>query len=273
MLRREGPRVLHRRPRGPPESSAARVKRTQRWGWPPPLNNKESEEVKHLWRDRRGELGELGQSDNDDANPAPPVQSRSMLTTMPLATIDPIMCAERMQPWMPPQNTNFDTGTGGSNFNYYFGSQTGSDAREPSTSSHRRPPVPTSPIMMWTDWAKQQPPFAVKRHEWQTQVAAVEGELGRTLGDAKTNEEIENAMEKYHNRMKDLLRDHGGELDELEQSYNDDETNPAPPPVSPRSVLAYYHPPNQSRPYCTRGKHAAMDAALEHEFRCRYRWQ
>jgi len=279
MLCRGGSLVLRRRrhssspgsPRGSPESSAARVEGTQRWAWSPPLNNEELKEMKDLWRDRRGELNELGQSEN----PAPPVPSRSMLTTMP--KIDPIARVERTQRWMPPQNTNSDTGTGGSNVNQYFvppeGPQPGSDAREPSTSSHRRPPVPMCPppIMTWSDWAKQQPLFAVKLHEWQAQVAAVEGELNRTLGDAKNNEEIEKAMERYHNRMKDLLRHRGDELDELEQSDNDDETNPAPPPVSSRSVLAYYYA--QDRPYCTRGKDAAMDAASEHESRYRYRWQ
>jgi len=269
MLRRGGSLDLRRQrhsssrgsPCKSPESSAARVERTQQWARSPPLNNEEAKEAKDPWCYRRGELE---RSDNDDENPAPPpVPSRSMLTTMPLTTIDPVARVERTQ--RPPQNTNSDIGTGGSNVNHYFDPQ---PAREPFTSSHRQPPVPTPPITTWTDWAKQQPPFAVKLHEWQAQVAAVEGELNRTLGDAKNNEEIEKAMEKYHNRMKDLLRDRGGELDELEQSDNDDETNPAPPPFS---SLAYYYA--QDRPYCTRGKDAAMDAALEHESRYRYRWQ
>ena len=73
-----------------------------------------------------------------------------------------------------------------------------------------------------SDWAKHQQLFTVKLREWQTQVAAAEEELNRDLECAKNNEEIEKVMEKFYNRMRDLLRDRGGELDELEQSDGGD---------------------------------------------------
>src|SRR5258706_10881538 len=134
--------------------------------------------------------------------------------------------AEATKRWIPPQNTNSDTDTGGSNVGHYFvppkGPQTGSDARKSSTSSHGQPPLSMRPPPTATqsDWAKHQQLFAVKLREWQTQVATAEEELNKTLDAAKNNEEIEKAMEKYHKRMKDLLRDRGGELDELEQSVS-----------------------------------------------------
>ena len=238
MLRRGGSLVLRRRrhsplpgpPRGSPEPSTARVERMQRWATPPPLNNEGLKELRDLWRDRRTSLDELEQSDNDDENQAlPPVSFRSVLTTMPLTKVDPIARVERTQRWMPPQNTNSDSGTGGSPVNHYFvppnGPQTGPDALKPSTSIHSRlhvpmrPPVPTRPLPAppQSDWAKQQQLIAAKLHGWQTQVAAAEGELNITRHAAKNNEEIQKAMEKY---QKDLLRDRGGESDEVEKFVN-----------------------------------------------------
>jgi len=79
-----------------------------------------------------------------------------------------------------------------------------------------------------SDWVKHQQLFAVKLHDLQTQVAALEEELNRALGSAKNNKEVQKAMKKYFNRMKDLWRDRGGELDK---------TNPAPPPVPSRPML------------------------------------
>jgi len=235
MLHRGGSLVLRRRrhssspgsPRGSPEPSAARVERTQRWATPPPLNNEGLKELRDLWRDRRASLDELEQSYNDDDNPAPPpVSFRPMPTTMPLTSVDPIARVERTQRWMPPQNTNSDSGTGGGTVNHY--PQTGSDALKPSTSIHSQlqvpmhPPVPTRPPLTppQSDWAKQQQLIAVKLHEWQTQGAIAEGELNITPPAAENNEEIQKAMEKYHNPLKDLLRDRAGESDEFEQFVN-----------------------------------------------------
>jgi len=96
----------------------------------------------------------------------------------------------------------------------------------------RPPPIPPQ-----SDWAKHQQLFAVKLRELQTQAAALEEELNRALGSAKSNEEIQKAMKKYHRRMKDLWRDRGGELDESEQTESDDGTNPAPTPVPSRPVI------------------------------------
>jgi hypothetical protein len=138
----------------------------------------------------------------------------------------PARVVEATQRWIPPQSTNSDTDTGGSNVGHYFvspkGPQTGSDTRKPSTSSHGHPPLPVRPssTAAHSDWAKHQQVFAVKLHEWQSQVAAAEEDLNKALDAAKNNEEIEQVMEKYHNRMRDLLRDRGGELDELEQSVS-----------------------------------------------------
>jgi hypothetical protein len=54
---------------------------------------------------------------------------------------------------------------------------------------------------------------------FQTLIAPA-GVPNRALHTVMNNEEIEKAMEKFCNRMKDLLRDRGGELDELERSVN-----------------------------------------------------
>ena len=72
--------------------------------------------------------------------------------------------------------------------------------------------------LLQSDWAKQQPLFAVKLHGWQTQVAVAEGELNINLHAARNNE-----RDTYHSQLKDLLRDRGGELDELEQFVNGSE--------------------------------------------------
>jgi hypothetical protein len=156
----------------------------------------------------------------------PPLSPNRVLITISLHRMDPPARVEPTQRWIPPQNTNSDTDTGGSSVGRYFvspkGPQAGSDARKPSASSHGQPPVPSRPpfVAAQSDWAKQQALFTVKLHEWQSQVAAAEEELNRTLDATKNDEEVEQAMEKYHKRMKDLWRDRGGELDELEQSVS-----------------------------------------------------
>ena len=138
----------------------------------------------------------------------------------------PARVVEATTRWIPPQSTNSDTDTGGSNVGHYFvspkGPQAGSDARKPSTSSHGQPPVPLRPpsTAANSDWAKHQQLFAVKLREWQSQVSAAEEDLNRALDAVKNPEEIEQVMEKYHKRMRDLLRDRGSELDELEQSVS-----------------------------------------------------
>lgn len=139
---------------------------------------------------------------------------------MPLNSMVPPARVEATQRWIRSQDTNPDTAGGGSVGHYFIppkGLQTGSDTCKPSTSSHGQPPVPMCPpsIATQTDWTKRQQLFVIKLHEKQTQIAAAEGELKRALHGAKNNQEIERAMEKYHNRMKSLLRDCSGELDEL----------------------------------------------------------
>lgn len=100
---------------------------------------------------------------------------------------------EATQRWIPPQTTDFDTGTGGSNVNHDFvpamDPQTSSGAREPSISSHTQPPVPMCPIpaAIQSDWAI----FCAQFGEYQTQVAAVEEELNRDVGPAENNEGLE----------------------------------------------------------------------------------
>ena len=136
-----------------------------------------------------------------------------------------------------PQHPKSDSGTGGGTVNHYSvppnGPQTGSDALKPSTSIHSRlhvpmrPPVQTRPppTPPQSDWAKERQLTAVKLREWHTQIDA-----------ARNNEEIQKAMEKYHSRMGDLSRNHGGGLDKLEQSDNND-MNPSPPALSSRPAL------------------------------------
>jgi len=151
------------------------------------------------------------------------------------------------QQWVPPPHPKSDTDPDGRNVIPYFvppkvgprNPQSGSDTRRPYTSGHFRPYVPMHPphTRPQSDWVKHQQLFAVKLHELQTQVAALEERLNKALGSAKNNEEIQKAMKKYFNRMKDLWRDRGGELDELEKPDNDDKTNPAPPPVPSRPML------------------------------------
>jgi len=181
----------------------------------------------------------------------PPFPSRPLPITVPntvplhLNGLNLPARVKTAQRWVSPQHPKFDTGTGGKNVNYYFvplkGPQTSSDARKPSTSNHSqlhvpmRPPVPTRPLPSppQSDCDKHQQLFAVKLRELQTQVAALEEEFNRALGSAKSNKEIQKAIKKYHNRIKDLWSDSRGELDE---SDSDNETNPAPSPVPPRPV-------------------------------------
>jgi len=141
-------------------------------------------------------------------NPAPPpFPFRPVPITVPITEptlnpnkVNPLASVDATQPRVPPQYPKSDTATGGRNINHCSippkGSQTSSGAHKLSTSSHSQLFVPTRPAP--TPWPKTQP-FAAKPHKWQTQVAAGEGELNRTL-HARDSEEIQKAMEKYYSR-------------------------------------------------------------------------
>jgi len=182
----------------------------------------------------------------------PPLPSQPLPITVP-NTVPPHLKGLNLparvkaaQQWVPPPHPKSDTGPDGRNANPYFvppkmvprNPQSGSDTRRPYTSSHSQLHVLMHPphTRPQSDWVKHQQLFAVKLHELQTQVAALEERLNKALGSAKNNEEIQRAMKKYFNRMKDLWRDRGGELGELEQPDNDDKSNPAPPPVPSRPM-------------------------------------
>ena len=178
-----------------------------------------------MFTDRQG-LSDTGVPDAEMIPTLPPPPYRPTPITLPLKLVDPPVFVQATKRWRSLRNTNYDTGTGGRNVGHYFvlpkKPQTDPNTHKPSTSSHGEPPfsMRPPPTATQSDWAKHQRLFAVKLPEWQAQVATAEGELNIALEAAKGNDETEEAMEKYRKRMKDLLRDRGGELDKLEQSVS-----------------------------------------------------